>query len=390
MDKHIKRGAAASLINRLMKRTGVKVGGGIVGAVVVAAGAYYGLNLGSDEAPPEPTAIVEPLNETSTPAIIDAGASDATEDQGSSVEGSTPSPATTPPIDAGPSDGTGPHKPGSAGATPVPATNETSTPELIEEPTWTPTPRPKESTSPISPSENATSTAEVITPVSSPVAASTSEPEASPTPVPSPASTSEPEASPTPVPSPASTPQPTATQLPTHSPTPTTEADPTWTPTPNADTSPASVTESETSTIEDSSAEQKQPIPTVEAGAQTPEPAVTAEPTSPVMVLVATPEPTFTATCKDGAIIVDGPYDPEKWYRIAIISDRGNPIQDVNPEWTGGWPFVWSKETLPDNPEPPAPPLKWQIQEENYLSRSFSKATLPDDYVSTIYEGACD
>ena len=97
--------------------------------------------------------------------------------------------------------------------------------------------------------------------------------------------------------------------------------------------------------------------------------------------------PTFTVEYKDGAIIVDGPYDPDKFYRLSILSDRGNPIQDVNHEW-GGWPFEWSRRTLPDNPLPPAPPLKWQLQEENYISRRWrNRSQYPKDYVSVIYEG---
>ena len=98
----------------------------------------------------------------------------------------------------------------------------------------------------------------------------------------------------------------------------------------------------------------------------------------------------FTVTYKDGAIFVCGPYDSSKFYRLSILSDNGNPIQDLNPEW-GGWdPFEWSKtnRTLPDNPSPPAPPFKWQIQVENYLSRRWrNRRQYPSDYVSTIYEG---
>ena len=99
------------------------------------------------------------------------------------------------------------------------------------------------------------------------------------------------------------------------------------------------------------------------------------------------PAPTFTVTYKDGAIIVDGPYDSTKFYRLMILSDQGNPIQDVHPDW-GGWPFEWSQEMLPDNPAPPAPPFLWQIQEENYISRRWrNRSQYPADYVSKTYEG---
>ena len=101
---------------------------------------------------------------------------------------------------------------------------------------------------------------------------------------------------------------------------------------------------------------------------------------------VAGPEG-FTVTYEDGAIIVDGPYDSKKYYRLTILSDQGNPIQDVHPSW-GGWPFEWSARTLPDNPRPPAPPFKWQLQEENYISRRWrNRRQYPSDYVSTMYEG---
>ena len=98
---------------------------------------------------------------------------------------------------------------------------------------------------------------------------------------------------------------------------------------------------------------------------------------------------TFTVAYReqDGALIVDGPYNPKLFYRLSIISDQGNPIQDVNPEW-GGWPFEWSTRTLPDSPPPPAPPLTWQLQEENYISRRWrNRRQYPADYVSTTYEG---
>ena len=110
-----------------------------------------------------------------------------------------------------------------------------------------------------------------------------------------------------------------------------------------------------------------------------------------VEALKPPPEPDpegFTVAYEDGAITVDGPYDPDKWYRLFILSDQGNPIQDLNPEWVGGWPFVWSRKTLPDSPSPPSPPFKWQIQEENYLSRRWrNRRQYPSDYVSTMYEG---
>ena len=105
---------------------------------------------------------------------------------------------------------------------------------------------------------------------------------------------------------------------------------------------------------------------------------------------VAAPEPTFTVVYKDDALIVDGPYDATKYYRLMILSDQGNPIQDVHPDW-GGWPFEWSKRTLPDNPPPPAPPLKWQLQEENHISRRWrNRRQYPADYVSTTYEGTIE
>ena len=94
----------------------------------------------------------------------------------------------------------------------------------------------------------------------------------------------------------------------------------------------------------------------------------------------------FTITCRDGAIIIDGPYDPEKFYRLAVLSDGGNPIQDVNPEW-GGWPFVWSAENFPDNPPPPAP-LFWTFSEENYISRRWrNRLQYPADYRRRTWEG---
>ena len=99
-------------------------------------------------------------------------------------------------------------------------------------------------------------------------------------------------------------------------------------------------------------------------------------------------ERTFTVDYdeEDGALIVDGPYDPEKYYRLSVLSDRGNPIQDVNPDW-GGWPFVWSAENFPDNP-PPAAPLTWQLQEENYISRRWrNRSQYPEDYESTLWKG---
>ena len=100
------------------------------------------------------------------------------------------------------------------------------------------------------------------------------------------------------------------------------------------------------------------------------------------------PDP-FSVTYKDGALIVDGKYDSNKFYRLAVISPNGNPIQDVNPEWAG-WPFVWSAANFPGNP-PPAPPLTWTLQEENYISRRWrNRSQYPADYVSTTYEGKID
>ena len=101
------------------------------------------------------------------------------------------------------------------------------------------------------------------------------------------------------------------------------------------------------------------------------------------------PASPFTVRYDDGAIFIDGPYDSDKFYRLMILSDQGNPIQDVNSEW-GGWPFEWSVRTLPDNPQPPHPPFVWQFQEENYISRRWrNKSQYPDDYKSTMYEGVC-
>ena len=100
----------------------------------------------------------------------------------------------------------------------------------------------------------------------------------------------------------------------------------------------------------------------------------------------APPATTFTVTHHDGALFVDGPYNPAMFYRLMILSDNGNPIQDLNPEWAG-WPFTWSPNNFPDNP-PPAPPLKWQVQEENYISRRWrNRRQYPTDYQSTTYEG---
>ena len=100
------------------------------------------------------------------------------------------------------------------------------------------------------------------------------------------------------------------------------------------------------------------------------------------------PEPTgFTVEYRDGAVFVDGPYDPSKSYRLMILSDNGNPIQDLHRDW-GGWPFEWSERTLPDNPPCPPPPFKWQLQEENYISRRWrNRSQYPADYVSVMYHG---
>ena len=98
------------------------------------------------------------------------------------------------------------------------------------------------------------------------------------------------------------------------------------------------------------------------------------------------PEPTFTVTHHDGALFIDGPYDAAKFYRIMVLSDNGNPIQDLNPEWAG-WPFIWSPNNFPDNPPPP-PPFTWAIQVENYLSRQWrSRRQYPADYKETWYKG---
>ena len=101
----------------------------------------------------------------------------------------------------------------------------------------------------------------------------------------------------------------------------------------------------------------------------------------------AAPQP-FTVNFQGGAIIIDGPYDPDKFYRLAVLSDNGNPIQDINPEW-GGWPFVWSAENFPDNP-PPTGPLFWTLSEENYISRRWrNRRQYPVDYRRTTWEGVC-
>ena len=97
--------------------------------------------------------------------------------------------------------------------------------------------------------------------------------------------------------------------------------------------------------------------------------------------------PAFTVEYRNGAIFVDGPYNHDKWYRLFILSDQGNPVQDLNRDWAG-WPFEWSKQTLPDSPAPPVPPFKWEIQEENYLSRRYrNRRLLPADYVDTWWKG---
>ena len=181
-DRHI---AGVGMISRLLKKTRLDTkAGGFVGAVVVTAaavGGYYGLDIVLDDEPmPEPPPIIEPVNETSTPALIDAGASDAPGSHKPGLEGSTPSPATTPAIIEEP----GQANTQIAGYTPVPAPSSNT-----EEPTSTPTPRPKDSTSTPSPSAIETSTPEAITPASSPVPASTSEPEPSPTVTPEPTKT---------------------------------------------------------------------------------------------------------------------------------------------------------------------------------------------------------
>ena len=102
----------------------------------------------------------------------------------------------------------------------------------------------------------------------------------------------------------------------------------------------------------------------------------------------------FTVEYREGAIFIDGPYDPKKYYRLGILGenpeDPRNPIQDVNHAW-GGWPFEWSTRTLPDNPQPPPPPFKWRLQEETHVSRRWrNKRSLPAGYASTIYEGRID
>ena len=95
-----------AVISRVLKKTGIgaKIGGGIVGVAVVATGVYFGIPLVIEDDPaPAPTPIIEPLNETSTPAII-------------GEPGEVPRVETT----AGHS------------LTPVSLANETSTPAIIE------------------------------------------------------------------------------------------------------------------------------------------------------------------------------------------------------------------------------------------------------------------
>ena len=190
--KYRDRWLGGVLISRLLKRFGVttKARGaiGVVAGGAIIVGGYYGLDIVLDDEPmPEPPPIIEPLNETSTPPLIEP-------------VNETSTPAI---IDAGASDAPGSHKPGLEGSTPSPAT----TPAIIERRrihkllgtcpgslvqhggTDTPTPRPKDSTSPVSPSEIETSTVEAITPASSPVPVSTSEPEPSPTATPEPTKT---------------------------------------------------------------------------------------------------------------------------------------------------------------------------------------------------------
>ena len=116
--------------------------------------------------------------------------------------------------------------------------------------------------------------------------------------------------------------------------------------------------------------------------------------TTELVAALAPPAPpereTFTVEYRDGALVVDGPMDPAKWYRLMILSPNGNPIQDIVKPIDGGpppWPYVWSAETHPGWP-PPAPPLQWTLQEENYLSRRWrNRRQYPGDYVSTVYEG---
>lgn len=225
--KNRDRWLAGMLISRLLNKTGTSaklavVAGGIGIPAVIAAGLYFDIDLDLDSEPlPDPPPIIEPLNETSTPALIDAGASDAPGSHKPGLEGSTPSPATTPALIEEPEE---PNKITIGQSQPSAPSSTT------EEPEWTPTPTPRaprESTSQPSPSKNETSTTEVITPASSPVPASFSTPEPFPTAIPEPTEETTPTATTTTSPVPTSTPalsdgdkitpepSPTATPYPT-------------------------------------------------------------------------------------------------------------------------------------------------------------------------------
>ena len=72
---HTRRRVAGLFISRALKRYGIGAklagAGAVVAVAAVVAGAYYGIDidLGDDTVPPPP--IIEPVNETSTPPLIE-------------------------------------------------------------------------------------------------------------------------------------------------------------------------------------------------------------------------------------------------------------------------------------------------------------------------------
>ena len=92
--KYRDRLLAGVLISRLLNKTGLSaklavVAGGIGIPAVVVAGLYFGVDLDLDTEPlPEPPPLIEPLNETSTPAALPET------DEASPHQ--TPTPATAP------------------------------------------------------------------------------------------------------------------------------------------------------------------------------------------------------------------------------------------------------------------------------------------------------
>ena len=137
-DRHI----AGVMISRVLKKTGLSAkAGGIVGAVVVSAaavGGYYGIDIVLDDEPmPEPPPIIAPLNETSTPPLIEGP-----EEPNKITNGQSQPPA--PSSNGGHQNGHQHHHPKdapeqvntqTAGDTPVPAPTSPT-----EEPEWSPTP----------------------------------------------------------------------------------------------------------------------------------------------------------------------------------------------------------------------------------------------------------